>query len=332
MAQIIPPPGQIFATPQGDGPGVNTTTTSGGTPTTTTGGPTGLDPSLQAIINIITGGLGLATANQDKIAGQTAANIADPWASQRGPYQTALNTWMQQPGNSPMAALAPMLNLIKNPSSLLTTPGYQFGMSQAMDAVNRGAGSSGLLNSGNRLLALQNQGQAYAGSWFDRMFGADATAAGLGLKAQGQGFDQLAQLAGVNAGSPAAAAAAYLKGIENKDKSLTGGVTGITTGVAALLPQILKALGIGGGGPGTDVGNGTGVPSIDDIINQITGGGTQDTPTDIFNTGPFGPDPTGISTGDQNIINDILGQGGGQDIFSFSTNTNLGDISNLLGQ
>jgi hypothetical protein len=331
MAQIIPPPGQIFATPQGDGPGVNTTTTSGGTPTTTTGGPTGLDPSLQAIINLITGGIDLGTANQRQIAGQTAANIADPWASQRGPYQTALNTWMQQPGNSPMAALAPMLNLIKNPSSLLTTPGYQFGMSQAMDAVNRGAGSSGLLNSGNRLLALQNQGQAYAGSWFDRMFGADATAAGLGLKAQGQGFDQLAQLAGVNAGSPSAAAQAYLTGAVGKDKALTSGVTGIATGAAALLPQILKALGIGGGGPGTDIGTGTDVPSIDDIINQVTGGGSSVDTSGFWNQGPFGPDPTGISTGDQNIINDILGQGGGGQDTSSIVNSIMGNVGGGFG-
>ena len=232
---ISPPPGQIFLTPQG-----------GGTPTNTGGGPTGLDPGIQSIINLITGGLGLSTANQDKIAGQTAAGMADPWASQRGPYQTALNSWMTNPSNSPMAALAPMLNLINNPSSLLTTPGYQFGMGQAMDAVNRGAGASGLLGSGNRLLALQDAGQRFAGSWFDRMFGADATAAGLGLTAQGQGFSQLAQLAGVNAGSPAAAGADYLTGIGAKNNALTGGVTGIATGLGGLLPLIAKALGIGG--------------------------------------------------------------------------------------
>jgi hypothetical protein len=315
MPQITPPPGQIFLTPQGgaDTAAVSGSGTQSGTPTTTTGGPTGLDPTTQAIINLITGGIDLGTANQRQIAGQTAANIADPWASQRGPYQAGLNTWMQQPSNSPMAALAPMLNLINNPSSLLTTPGYQWGMGQASQAAERALGAGGFSNSGNLLLGVQDAAQRFTGSWMDRIFGQDATAAGLGLQAQGQGFNQLARLAGVDAGSPEAAAQAYLTGAVGKDKALTSGVTGLATGAAALLPQILKALGIG---------TGTGVPSIDDIINQITGGGTQDT-SSFWNQGPFGPDPTGISTGDQNIINDILGTGGGQGIFSFTTPTDI---------
>jgi hypothetical protein len=238
---------------------------------------------------------------------------------------------MGNPANAPSAALSPLMNLINNPQSITSQPGYQFGMTQGLEAVNRGSGASGLLNSGDRLAALQNFGQNYAGSWLDRIFGEDTTAANLGLQSQNQGFNQLAQLAGVNAGSPAAAGSLFMQGANNRNQSLAGGISGLIAGLVGgpgggLLGQLSKFF---GGGNGTG-GDGTGVPDLQTILSQITGGGTMDT-AGLWNQGIFGPDPSGISSGDQNIINDILGSGGGQGTFSFSTDTGLGDIFAGLG-
>jgi len=98
-----------------------------------------------------------------------AAAAADPFASQRGQYQTALS------------------NLMSNPSSVTSDPGYQFQLSQGLSAVNGQMASSGYLNSGNRLTALNQEGQNFASTYLQNkeLF--------------------LAQLAGANVGSPSAA-------------------------------------------------------------------------------------------------------------------------------
>jgi len=100
---------------------------------------------------------------------QQAANAADPFASQRPQYQTML------------------ANLINNPSSVTSTPGYQFQMDQALKGVEGSAAAQGMLNSGNVLSALTTQA---------------------GNQASTQYYNQaelLAQLAGANIGSPGTA-------------------------------------------------------------------------------------------------------------------------------
>jgi len=100
---------------------------------------------------------------------QQAANAADPFASQRPQYQTMLS------------------NLINNPSSVTSTPGYQFQMDQALKGVEGSAAAQGMLNSGNVLSALTTQA---------------------GNQASTQYYNQaelLAQLAGANIGSPGTA-------------------------------------------------------------------------------------------------------------------------------
>ena len=170
------------------------------------------------IAQLLTGGASLATASGDMSAANAAANRADPWGPNRAQYGTALNAFMADPNNSAMnagngagiqTALGRMNNLLDNPSSLTSMPGYQFGLDQSLEAVNRGAGASGLANSGNRLTALQDRGNAYAQGWdqqiWNQLLGntnANIGAGQEGLQAQGQGFNQLSNLAGVNAGSP----------------------------------------------------------------------------------------------------------------------------------
>lgn len=100
---------------------------------------------------------------------QQAAGAADPFASQRGQYQQQLAALMQ------------------NPSSITSQPGYQFQLQQGLNSVQGSAASSGMLNSGNVLTALNKYGQDYAST-----------------QLQNQEL-LLAQLSGANVGSPGTA-------------------------------------------------------------------------------------------------------------------------------
>lgn len=105
----------------------------------------------------------------DSSSTSSAASAADPFAGQRAQYQTMLS------------------NLISNPSSITSQPGYQFQLQEGLNGVNGSMASSGLLNSGNRATALEKYGSDYAST---------------------QVSNQellLAQLAGANIGSPATA-------------------------------------------------------------------------------------------------------------------------------
>lgn len=98
-----------------------------------------------------------------------AASAADPFASQRGGYQ-ALLAQMMAPGGF-------------NASD----PSYQFRFNQGEQALERSAGAKGLLNSGNRLIALSDYGQNTASTEYQNQ------------------FQRLATLAGATSGSPATA-------------------------------------------------------------------------------------------------------------------------------
>lgn len=49
--------------------------------------------------------------------------------------------------------------LLQDPSSIASDPGYQFQYNQGLEAINRTAAAKGMLGSGNRLLDLTNYGQ-----------------------------------------------------------------------------------------------------------------------------------------------------------------------------
>lgn len=98
-----------------------------------------------------------------------AAQVADPFASQRKQYQTQLQTLMQDPG------------------SFESSPAYGFAFDQGLEAVNRTAAAKGMLGSGNRLYELTKYGQGLAGQQY-----------------MGQA-NLLATLAGATSGSPGTA-------------------------------------------------------------------------------------------------------------------------------
>jgi hypothetical protein len=98
-----------------------------------------------------------------------AAAAADPFASQRGQYQQQLS------------------QLINNPSSITSDPGYQFGLQQSQNAVEGSAAANGMVNSGNVLNALSTNAQGYASTQLNNK------------------ELLLAQLSGANVGSPGTA-------------------------------------------------------------------------------------------------------------------------------
>lgn len=122
--------------------------------------------------------------------------------------------------------------LIANPSSVSTLPGYQFDLSQGSKAVAAGMGPSGLTGSGNEGAALTTFGQGLASSFY------------------GQQANLLASLSGVTApSSPAqgisaatgagALSANTLSGLLNSlgfYGTLAGKYSGSTTGAPAGTP------------------------------------------------------------------------------------------------
>jgi hypothetical protein len=113
---------------------------------------------------------GLTSSGNSSSGGASgAAAAADPFASQRGQYQQQLSA------------------LISNPSSITSTPGYQFGLQQSQNAVEGSAAANGMVNSGNVLNALSTNAQGYASTQLNNQ------------------ELLLSQLAGANIGSPGTA-------------------------------------------------------------------------------------------------------------------------------
>lgn len=74
----------------------------------------------------------------------------------------------------PDAALPTYTNAVGNfqfdPSQIESNPAYQFRLQQGIQAVNRGAGKSGNLNAGNRLIALNDYAQGAASQEYGNEF------------------------------------------------------------------------------------------------------------------------------------------------------------------
>jgi len=154
--------------------------------------------------------------------GAVGAAMADPFAAQRPQYQQQL------------------LGLLSDPSSFKMDPGAVFARDEGLQGVARAGNSMfGTTRSGNTAVELERY------------------ATGFGEQAYNKRIDQLMAMAGVNTGSPAAAADAYLRGTAENDKDLGSGLHSIDTilnmlsksGVGgAALDAIKKALGMTGGG------------------------------------------------------------------------------------
>lgn len=94
-----------------------------------------------------------ATASAGNFGLQTAANsaatVADPWASQRGQYQTSLSQLVSNPG-----------------AAMQNNPFFKWQQDQGLQAVNRTAAANGNLGAGNRMMALSDYAQKQSGQNF----------------------------------------------------------------------------------------------------------------------------------------------------------------------
>ena len=94
--------------------------------------------------------------------------IADPFASQRPQYQTALN------------------NLTTGGSSAIASdPSYQFRLQQGMDATNRGLAQSGQTGSGAQVAQLAQYGQGMASTEYANQFSRLASLSGANINGTG---------------------------------------------------------------------------------------------------------------------------------------------------
>lgn len=117
--------------------------------------------------------LARSQAGQSRQVGARAADIADPFATERDAYKKSLRDFMANPQGS---------------------PAYQFSFNQGLDALTRRAAATGKTGSGNYLADLMRFGQGLASQDYYK-----------------QG-NFLAKLAGVDSSSPAAAALALTGG------------------------------------------------------------------------------------------------------------------------
>lgn len=213
---------------------------------------------------------------------QTAANAADPWGPQRGKYQTELNSFMA------------------DPSTIFQDPAYKAALGQGLEGVQRTLGAQGMGNSGNNAAALMKYGDTFA------------------YNAENNKFNQLSQLAGVNAGSPAAAAAALMQGNNNQNANTAGGLAGAAGLISALMnsgipksiaTQIAQAF---AGGSGSSVnsdgtinyGTTTGAGDQGGFPGDTGGGYTPDpstVPIDFSNNSPGSDWSSGLLNGGSDL-------------------------------
>ena len=96
---------------------------------------------------------------------------------------------------------AQLAQLNANPGSVTSLPGYQFGMDQGSQALQRAAAAQGYTGSGNAQIALQQYGQNYANQYLQQQQQYLAGLAGGSNPASVQGTAIAAQLAGQSLGS-----------------------------------------------------------------------------------------------------------------------------------
>ena len=141
-------------------------------------------------------GVGAYEASTASGVASTQENAAK---TQLGMEQTQFNEQQQY--------ATQLSQLMANPSSVTSLPGYSFNFNQGADAVSREMAAGGFLNSGNEATALTQYGQ------------------GMAMSTYNQQAQLLAQLAGFNApayGSNSSSSASAATGASNSSFNQTG--------------------------------------------------------------------------------------------------------------
>lgn len=201
-----------------------------------------------------------------QVAQQSAA-AADPFASQRAQYQPQLAELMggprqdqvtsdiermrevsRQPIGGPYMGM--LEKLMTDKGSITMTPGSQFAMEQAQQALARSKAAEGYLGSGNILSELQKQAQGIASQDYTQQLADLRAAAGLSQGVQGQAFGQAGQVAG--------AAGKDVEDRFGRLALLSGATTGSPGAAGSLLANQWDWAnqGVGGGGGGSSGGGG----------------------------------------------------------------------------
>lgn len=97
------------------------------------------------------------------------------------------------------SALEQMQALLKDPSSLTSTPGYQFGVDQGAKTLNSGAAARGQTYSGGQAKALTRYGQDYAGTKLNDSFNRLSQLASGGQSGTTQTVDNITSAGNANA-------------------------------------------------------------------------------------------------------------------------------------
>jgi hypothetical protein len=251
------------------GPAISAGTGLLGAMTGLTGAGVGLYSALKGPGSLSSGGVGNIRGNLSGANGLmtpgSAASMADPNLSYRPGYASALN------------------NLIQNPASVMSTPGYQFQLGQGLQAIDRGAAAKGQLESGNRGIALNNFAQNYAGASYNDQVktlagisGANyspATAAQEALAAQNQGVGVAQQ--GVN-------------NTNNAYAALGQGIGGFGTAIGALGTGIGRAVqSLPSSAPVTS--NSPGLSWMDQIAQLFSGSNNTNMPNPVPNYASYSP-------------------------------------------
>lgn len=136
-----------------------------------------------AVVGAVGGALINKNANQ--AASNAASRATDSAnAEQAREYDLARSDYAPYRASG-VNALNDINSLLKDPNSLTSQPGYQFGLSQGVQARDRSASAAGGLYSGATLKALERYGQDYAGTKLNETFNRDAALAGIGQVAVG---------------------------------------------------------------------------------------------------------------------------------------------------
>ncbi len=172
-----------------------------------------------------------STINQQYNQSQTAFN------QQQAAYNQAQDLYNQYSAKGPATA-ADVSNIITN------QPGYQYQMSQGINAIQNAAGATGALNSSNLLNNLNNFGQGMANQYYQQYLGNLATEANLG-----QGAANSLVGAAQNSGQGVASLLSNL-GNTQANAALAAGQAQATSYTSPAANQQMIAQNIGGGSSG----------------------------------------------------------------------------------
>ncbi|MGH7782235.1 MAG: hypothetical protein ACREO5_00095 [Candidatus Binatia bacterium] len=222
------------------------------------------------------------TAIYDFIKGVTGGNTSDAnkVADAADPYRGQRSQWFD-----------PLKNLVNDPSSIFKDPAFNASLNLGLEGVSRQAGAAGMSASGNRLADLEKYGQTQASSFYNTR------------------LTQLMKLAGVDSGSPAAAAQAIQQGQGNRDSGIGAGITaidsilkqvfpqGVPAAISALVKKIFPGSGVDAvGGVGGDQSGGADLGGYNDLapggVDSVGGiGGDQSGGADLGGFSDLAPPP-----------------------------------------